>query len=67
MIRKVIHKVTHPESISEMLHTLGILKDHISTSQLATIKSQVIGAYVNQKNTMKNETYVGIVSKCTTS
>ena len=40
---KVIQKLTHPESISKMLHILGILTDYIETSQLVTIKSQVIG------------------------
>ena len=58
-------KVTHPESISEMLHALSILTEHIATSQLATIKSQVTGVYMNKKNT-KNESYVKIDSKCAT-
>ena len=58
MTHKVTQKVTHSKSTSEMLNTLGILTDHIATSQLATIKSQVTGAYMNQKNTKKNETYV---------
>ena len=31
--RKVIHKVTYPESISNMLLILDILTDHIATSQ----------------------------------
>ena len=33
----------HPESISKMFHIIGIFTDHISTSQLDTIKSQVPG------------------------
>ena len=51
---KVTQKVTHPESILKMLHILGILTDHIGTSQLATIKSHVIGVYMIWENT-KNE------------
>ena len=47
------HKVTHPESICEMLHTLRIIAD-----QLAAIKSHVAGVYMNQKNRKKNKTYV---------
>ena len=50
----MIHKVTYLVSITEMLHALGILTDHIATSQLATIKSQVTGVYMNHKNTKKN-------------
>ena len=48
------------------LHILDILAGHIVTSQLATIKSQVTGAYMTQKNTKKNETYVETGSKCAT-
>ena len=39
--REVTHKVIHPESIFKMHHIIGILKDHIATSQLATTNSQV--------------------------
>ena len=59
-------KVTHPESISEMLHTLSILTEHIATSQMATVKSQKTGVYMNKKNIKKNESYVKIDSKCAT-
>ena len=47
--------MTHSESISKVLHILGILTDHIATSQFATIKSQVTGVSIIQKNTKKNE------------
>ena len=58
-----MEKVTHPESISETFYTLGILIDQIATSQLAisyiaTIKIQMTGVYMIQKNTQKNETYM---------
>ena len=43
-----------------MLQTVGILTDHIATSQLATRKSQVTSVYMSQKNTKNNETYVEI-------
>ena len=43
VVVKVAQKATHSESISKMLHILGILTDHVATSQLATIKSQVTG------------------------
>ena len=52
------HKVTHPESICEMLHTLRIITDHIATIQLAAIKSHVAGVHMNQRNRKKNKTYV---------
>ena len=42
---------TLPESISRMLHNLGILTNHMETSQLDTIKSQVTGDYMILKNT----------------
>ena len=64
--REVTHKVIHPESISKMLHIVGILTDHIATSQLDTIKSQVPGDYLILKNTKKNMNYVEIGSKCAT-
>ena len=48
-------KSAHPESVSEMLQTVGILTDHIATSQLATRKSQVTSFYMSQKNTKKND------------
>ena len=54
-------KVTHPESVSKILHILSILADHITTSQLTTIKSQVTGVYMIEKNTKRNEIYVEIV------
>ena len=60
------HKVIHPESISKMLHIVGILTNHIATSQLDTIKSQVPGDYLILKNTKKNKNYVEIGSKCAT-
>ena len=59
-------KVTHPVSISKMLHILGILTDHIATFHLVTIKSQVTGDYMILKNTKNNKTYVEIGSKCAT-
>ena len=52
--RDVTHKVIHPESISKLLHILGILTDHVATSQLDDTKSQVTGDYVILKNTKKN-------------
>ena len=64
---KVTQKVTHPDSISEMLHTVSILTDHIATSQLAIIKSQATGVYmIQKKSTKKNETCMEIGSKCAT-
>ena len=60
------HKVIHPESISKMLHIVGILTDHIATSQLDTIKSQVLGDYLTPRNTKKDKNYVKIGSKCAT-
>ena len=60
------HEVIHPESISKMLHIAGILTDHIATSQLDTIMSQVPGDYLILKNTKKNKNYVEIGSKCAT-
>ena len=60
------HKVIHPESVSMMLHILGILADYIATSQLDTIKSQVTGDYMISKNIKKNKDYVEIGSKCAT-
>ena len=59
-------KMTHPESISKMLHILGILTDHIATSKLATIKSQVTSVNVIRKDIKKNEAYLEIVSECAT-
>ena len=56
----------HPESIFQMLQVLGILIDHIATSQLDTIKSQVTGDYFILKNTKKSKNYVEIGSKCAT-
>ena len=56
----------HPESISKMLHILGILTDHIATSQLDTIKDQVTGDYMILKNTKKKKNYVEIGLKCAT-
>ena len=56
----------HPESISKMLHILGIVTDHMATSQLDTIKSQVTGDYMISKNTKKNKNYMEIGSKCAT-
>ena len=49
-----------------MLHILSILTDHIKTSQLDTIKSQVTGDYMIQKNTKKNKNYIEIGSKFAT-
>ena len=49
-----------------MLHILGILADHIATSQLDTIKSQVTGDYMISENVKKNKDYVEIGSKCAT-
>ena len=60
------HKVIHPESVSMTLHILGILADHIATTQLDTIKSQVTGDYMISKNIKKNKDYVEIASKCAT-
>ena len=56
------HKVIHPGSISKMLHIIGILTDHIATSQLDTIKSQVPGDYLILKTTKKNKNYMEIGS-----
>ena len=64
--REAILKVIHPESISKMLHIVGNLTDHIATSQLDTIKSQVPGDYLILKNTKKNKNYMEIGSKCAT-
>ena len=64
--REVTHKVIHPKSVSMMLHILGILADHIATSQLDTIKSQVTGDYMILKNIKKNKDYVENGSKCAT-
>ena len=58
------NKVIHHESISKMLHILGILTDHRATIQLDTIKSQVTGDYLILKNTKKNKNYEEISSKC---
>ena len=63
---QVTHKVIHPESISSMLHIVGILTDHIAASQLDAIKSQVLGDYPILKNTKNNKNYVEIGSKCAT-
>ena len=59
-------KVIHPESISKRLHIVGIFTDHIATSQLDTIKSEVPGDCVILKNTKKNKNFVEISSKCIT-
>ena len=64
--REVTHKVIHPKSVSMMLCILGILADHIATSQLDTIKSQVTGNYMILKNIKKNKDYVENGSKCAT-
>ena len=64
--REVTHKVIHCESISKMLHIVGILTNHIANSQMDTIKSQVLGDYLIPKNTKKNKNYVEIGSKCAT-
>ena len=55
--KEVTHKVIHPESISKMLHIVGILTDHIATSQLDTIKSQVPGDYLILENTRTRITW----------
>ena len=47
------HKVIHPESISKMVHILGILTDHIATSQLDTIEIQVTGDHMIRKNKLR--------------
>ena len=44
--KEVTHKVIHPELVSMTLHILGIFADHIVTSQLDTIKSQVTDDYM---------------------
>ena len=49
----------HPESISNMLQILGMLTNHVATSQLDTINSQETGDYMVLKNT-KNKNYVEI-------
>ena len=49
-----------------MLHILVILTEHMETSQLDTIKSQVAGDYMILKNTKKNKIYIKIGSKCAT-
>ena len=49
-----------------MLHILSILTDHIKTSELDTIKSQVTGDYMIQKNKKKNKNYIEIGSKFAT-
>ena len=56
--------MTHSEPISKVLHILGIITNHIATSQFATIKSQVTDVCMIQKNTKKNETWMEIGSKC---
>ena len=66
MKREVIHKVIHPESIPKMLHIFGILTDHIATSQLNTINSQVTGDYMILMNAKKNDNDVKIGSNCAT-
>ena len=60
------HKVIHPESISKLIHIVGILTDHIATNQLDTIKSQVPGDFLILKKTKKNINYVEIGSKFAT-
>ena len=59
MKRGGTHRVIHPESISNMLQILGMLTNHVATSQLDTINSQVTGDYMVLKNT-KNKKYVEI-------
>ena len=49
-----------------MLHIIGILTNHIATSQLNNVKSQVPGDYMILKNTKKNKNYMEIGSKCAT-
>ena len=49
-----------------MLHIVVVLTDHIATSHLDTIKSQVPGDYLILKNTKKNKNYLEIGSKCAT-
>ena len=49
-----------------MLHIVGILTDHIATSQLDTIKSQVPGDYLILQNIKQNKNYVEIGSNCAT-
>ena len=56
--------MTHPESISKVSHILGILTDHIATSQLATTKSPVTCVFMIQKNTKKNETSGNCLKVC---
>ena len=46
-----------------MLHILGILSDHIATSQLDTIKTIVTGDYMISKNLRIYMDYVEIDSK----
>ena len=58
------HKVIQAESKSKMLHIVVVLTDHIATSHLDTIKSQVPGDYLILKNTKKNKNYVEIGSNC---
>ena len=60
------HKVILLESVSMMLHILGILADHIATSQLDATKSQETSDYMISKNIKKNRDYVEIGSKCNT-
>ena len=59
MKRGGTHRVIRPESISNMLQILGMLTNHVATSQLDTINSQVTGDYMVLKNT-KNKNYVEI-------
>ena len=56
----------HPESISKMIHILGILADHIATCQFDIIKILVTGDYMILKNTKKDKNYVEISSKFAT-
>ena len=63
---EMTHKVIQAESKSKMLHIVVVLTDHIATSHLDTIKSQVPGDYLILKNTKKNKNYVEIGSKCAT-
>ena len=56
----------HPESISKMLHVLGIRKDHMTTSQWYTIKNQVTDGYMIVKNTKKSKNFMKIGSKYVT-
>ena len=59
MKRGVTYNMIHPEPISKMFQIFGIFTNHVATSQLDTINSQVTEDYMVLKNT-KNKTYVEI-------